>query len=330
MPPFDAVLLISFGGPGGPADVRPFLENVTRGRRVPPERLDEVAHHYAIFGGVSPLTEFTLRQAAGIESRLRASGLPLPVFVGMRNWHPFLPDTLARMSEAGVRRAIGFIGAPHRSYSSCEQYRENVSAARRQLAGRGLRNVEIVYVGDWHEHPGFIDANAEAVRRARLTLPTALQADATLVFTAHSIPVGMNAAETYQRQLRRTAQLVAERTGTRDWVLAYQSRSGRPEDPWLGPDIVDHLRAEARTGRRAVVVSPIGFICDHIEVLYDLDHEAAAAARALGLAMARASTVNDAPGFLEAAADAIRTTWTRYASGRPLPVERAPGERGSV
>src|SRR5688572_13931769 len=189
--PFDAVLLIAFGGPGGPADVRPFLENVLRGRRVTPERVDEVAHHYELFGGVSPLTALTREQAAGLEDRLRSAGRLLPVYVGMRNWHPFLAETLAEMSRAGVRRAVGFIAAAHRSYSSCLQYRENVRDARTELVAKGLPDVEITYVGDWYLHPGFVEAAADQIEAALPALPAELRSDAKLVCTAHSIPGSM-------------------------------------------------------------------------------------------------------------------------------------------
>jgi ferrochelatase len=324
---FDAVLVIAFGGPQGRGDVRPFLENVLRGRRVAPERIDEVAHHYDLFDGISPITGLTARQAGLLVDRLRERGNPLPVYVGMRNWHPFLEDTLAAMSRAGVRRAIGFIAAPHRSYSSCTQYRENVEAAREKLRNAGLDDVEIVFVGDWHTHPGFVDANAEHVREALMRLPEAVRDQARLVFTAHSIPVAVAERFPYQRQLEETAQAVADRVAELGgqpldaaWVLVYQSRSGRPEDPWLEPDVCEYLRHEAAAGLQAAVLCPIGFVCDHIEVLYDLDTEAAAVCRDIGLPMTRANAVNDHPRFVEAMADAVIQTIERYGSGRPLKV----------
>lgn len=327
--PFDAVLFISFGGPQGMADIRPFLANVVRGRRIPPERLEEVAVHYEHFGGVSPLTAITLRQVEGLRSRLAAAGLDIPVFVGMRNWHPFLADTLQQMSRAGVRRAIGVIGAAQRSYSSCTQYRQNVADARATLAPLGLGDVEITYVGDWHASEGFIDTNVSHTRRAIASLPADRQASARIVFTAHSIPTSMPGAERYQSQLRESARLVAERLGRSDWALVYQSRSGRPEDPWLGPDVCDYLREEHGKGLAAVVICPIGFICDHIEVLYDLDHEAAHLCHELGLPMARAETVNDDPAFIHALEDAVLRTWRRYEPGIPLtlamPARKADG-----
>ncbi len=320
---FDAVLIVAFGGPQGRADVRPFLANVLRGRRVPPSRVEEVAHHYELFDGVSPLTALTMKQAELLGSRLKERGMPLPVHVGMRNWHPFLADTLAEMSRAGIRRAVGFLAAAQRSYSSCTQYRENVDAARVTLKEAGLADVEIVYVADWHTHPGFIDANADHVCNALDQLAAVVRDRARIVFTAHSIPVSMAERFPYQRQLGETASAVAarveDRTGrSRDWTLVFQSRSGRPEDPWLDPDVCDYLRDQRAKGLTAAVLSPIGFLCDHIEVLYDLDVEAAAVCRQIRLPMARAKAVNDHPRFADAMADAVMQTVTRYSTGRPL------------
>jgi ferrochelatase len=194
---FDAVLVVAFGGPQGRADVRPFLANVLRGRRVTPERIEEVAHHYELFDGKSPLTALTMRQAEMLRERLRERGTPLPVYVGMRNWHPFLADTLAEMSRAGVRRAVGFLAAAQRSYSSCTQYKENVEAARATLREAGLADVEVVYVGDWHTNPGFIEANADHVRDALAQLPSGVRDKARLVFTAHCIPTSLAARFPY-------------------------------------------------------------------------------------------------------------------------------------
>jgi ferrochelatase len=320
--PFDAVLVIAFGGPQAQADVRPFLGNVLRGRRVSPERIEEVAHHYELFDGVSPLTALTTRQADSLRARLCERGLPIPVYVGMRNWHPYLNDTLAEMSRAGVRRAVGFIAAAQRSYSSCTQYRENVEDARGRLREAGAGDVEITYVGDWHTHPGFIEANAGNIREALARLPEDRRGRARIVFTAHSIPVPMAERFPYQRQLHESAKAIVERvrpaTNSADWALVYQSRSGRPEDPWLGPDVCEYLRREAAEGLSAAVLCPVGFLCDHIEVLYDLDVEAAAVCREIGLPMTRARAVNDHPRFVDAMADAVLQTVERYGSGRPL------------
>ncbi|HYU79287.1 MAG TPA: ferrochelatase [Vicinamibacterales bacterium] len=319
MPPFDAVLLISFGGPQGVDDIRPFLANVLRGRHIPPARVEQVAHHYELFGGISPLTAYTIKQAEGLRSRLAAAGVPLPVYVGMRNWDPFLKDTLAEMSRAGVRRAIGFIAAAHGSYSSCQQYKENVRDAQRALIEAGREVIDMTYVHGWHAHDAFVDANAQHVREAMARLPADLASRARLVFTAHSIPVRMAETSRYREQLRESAEKVAGRLGWCDWALVYQSRSGRPQDPWLGPDIGEYLRDARAKGVDAVVLCPIGFVCDHIEVLYDLDIEAASIASGIGLAFARAEAVNDDPLFLDMMADVVLRTIARHSSGRPLP-----------
>jgi protoporphyrin/coproporphyrin ferrochelatase len=315
--PFDAVLVIAFGGPQGPADIRPFLGNVLRGRRVAPARVEEVAHHYELFGGVSPITDLTERQAEGLRERLAGFSVPLRVYVGMRNWHPYLSDTLAQMSRDGVRRAIGFIAAAQRSYSSCTQYRENVADARRALREAGLADVEVVFVGDWHTHPGFVEANAAHVREALDHLPGDVRDRARIVFTAHSIPESMAERYPYQRQLAETAQRVAAAV-RREWTLVYQSRSGRPEDPWLGPDVCDYLRSESGRALPAVVLAPIGFVCDHIEVLYDLDIEAADACREVGVPMVRAHAANDHPAFLDMMADVVMQACGKYRGARPL------------
>jgi len=295
------------------------LANVLRGRRVSPERVEEVAHHYELFGGVSPITAITQRQADGVKSRLAEAGHPLPVYVGMRNWHPLLPDTMREMHAAGCRRAIGFITAAQHSYSSCQQYRENVAAARAELQREGA-DVAVTFVGSWFDHPLFVAANAAHVRDAIARLPEPARARARLVFTAHSIPVTMAARSRYENQLRESARLVAAAVGVGDWALVYQSRSGRPEDPWLEPDIGDYLRHARAAGLGAAVMCPIGFVCDHIEVLYDLDREAAEVCREIGLPMARAEAVNDDPLFLDMMADVVMATIRRYAKGRPLPI----------
>ena len=317
---FDSVLIVSFGGPQGPGDVLPFLERVLRGRRVPPERIEEVAHHYELFGGVSPITALTKRQGEGLEQRLAAAGHPLPVHVGMRNWHPLLADTLEEMHAAGARRAIGFIAAAHHSYSSCQQYRENVADARAALRADTDADIDITFVGSWFDHPLFAEANARHVRTALTGLPAGLHGAARLVFTAHSIPLPMAESSRYREQLLESARLVAEQAGISDWELVYQSRSGRPGDPWLEPDVCAYLRTVHEGGLQAVVLCPIGFVCDHIEVLYDLDREAAEVCRAIGLPMVRAEAVNDDPLFLDMMADVVLQTIRRYERGRPLPI----------
>jgi ferrochelatase len=324
---FDAVLVVSFGGPLGMDDVRPFLANVLRGRRVSPERLEEVVHHYALFDGVSPLTAITQAQADGLAARLKRYGPDLPVYVGMRNWHPFLHETLAQMSRDGVRRAVGFVTAAHKSYSSCGQYKVNVAEARQALAAQGLADVDVRFVDDWYAREGFVMANAVRVAEALRALPEPLRAGARVVFTAHSIPLSMARGARYAANLQETARLVMERLGRSDFALVYQSRSGRPEDPWLEPDVNDYLRAARAEGVAAVVLSPIGFVCDHVEVLYDLDREAAETCRSVGLAMARAKAVNDDPRFLDLMADVVREVCARDAERRRLPIVAAPENR---
>jgi ferrochelatase len=315
---FGAVLIISFGGPGGPQDIRPFLANVLRGRRVSPERVEEVAHHYELFGGLSPITDLTRRQARGLQELLQRRGRDLPVYVGMRNWHPYLADTLETMAEHGVRRAIGFITSAHHSYSGCGQYRQNVIDARKELAARGHGDIEIHYVDSWYDHPLFIQSFSEHVREAEARLAPELCGKARLIFTAHSIPMPMAENCRYVEQLSTTARLVADSLGRTDWALVYQSRSGRPQDPWLEPDICDYLRTERGKGLASAVIIPIGFVCDHIEVLYDLDHEAAELGRALDLPMARASAPNADPLFLKMMADVVLRKDSQHTCSAPL------------
>ena len=317
---FDAVLLISFGGPTGSADIRPFLQNVLRARHIPAARVEAVARHYELFGGVSPLTAITRRQAEGLRERLASRGPDLPVFVGMRNWHPFLEDTLADMSAAGIKRALGIVLAAHHSYSSCGQYRQNVARARRTLRENGGTDVDVLFAPGWHAHRGFVEANARQIEVALGDLPEGKRETARIVFTAHSIPASMAAECRYEAELRETAALVAQRLRTDDWALVYQSRSGRPQDPWLEPDVCDYLRTEHERGLRAAVLAPIGFVADHIEVLYDLDTEAAQLCRALGLPMRRAAAANDHPAFIDMLADVTRHVCSRTGGGIPLPL----------
>ena len=288
-----------------------------------PERVEEVAHHYEMFGGVSPITKLTMRQAEGLRERLAAAGRPLPVYVGMRNWHPYLADTLRQMHADGCRDAIGFIGAAQHSYSSCQQYRENVATARIDLRQATGSDIGITYAGSWFDHPLFVKANARHVQAALERLPAELRSQARLVFTAHSIPTAMADASRYREQLTESARLVAIEAGTSDWALVYQSRSGRPGDPWLEPDVCDYLRRERAAGLAAAVLCPIGFICDHVEVLYDLDHEAAGTCKEIGLPVARAEAVNDDPLFLDMMADVVLKTIHRYERGRPLPLVKS-------
>jgi len=318
--PFDAVLLISFGGPEGQSDIRPFLRNVLRGRRIPEARIEAVAKHYELFNGVSPLNAITRRQANGLRKRLQESGPQLPVFIGMRNWHPFLDDTLAQMADAGIERALGIILAAQHSYSSCGQYRQNITDARRSIQSAGHRDIEMHYVGGWHTHPGFIQANVDHITTAQSTLPSELRDDARIIFTAHSIPNSMAQDCRYERDLQESARSVAEQLGTENWELVYQSRSGRPDDPWLEPDICDYLRDQKDHGLTAAVIAPIGFVADHIEVLYDLDTEAAEVCQTLEIPMARAAAVNDHPAFIDMLGELTRGMYQRAERGRLLPI----------
>ncbi len=300
----DAVLLVAFGGPTAPSEIRPFLEIVTRGRLIPPERLEEVAHHYGQMpGGRSPLNELTEAQAAGLRRALAVSGRPLPVFVGMRSWHPFLHETLGVMAARGHRRALGIVLSSFRTEASWERYLADVDAARARTPGAP----EIVFVPPWFEHPRFTAALVAGLVPALAEVPAVERAGTPLVFTAHSVPVAMAAASPYVADFTTTARAVAARLGHARWSLAYQSRSGSPRDPWLEPDIRDVLEALGKDGARHVVVSPAGFVCDHVEVLYDLDVEARWIAAQHGLTLHRAPAVNAHPEFIAMLADLVQT-----------------------
>jgi len=302
--PHDAVLLIAFGGPNSMDDVRPFLANVLRGRPVPPQRIEEVVHHYEVIGGRSPLNELTLRQAEALRALLAREGPRLPVYVGMRNWDPYLRDTLTAMQRDGVRRAVGVILAAQENDAGWGRYQRDVAEAQAALAGAAP---DVDFAPGWHAHPLFIEAVADQAGRALASIPSQRRAGAHLVFTAHSIPTAMAAASPYEAQLRTGAALVAERLGFAAHTLAYQSRSGNPREPWLGPDITETVRAQAERGARDLLVVPLGFVCDHVEVLYDLDVEARQVADALGVGFTRAPTVNDHPSFIRMLAAVIAT-----------------------
>jgi ferrochelatase len=308
---YDAFLLVSFGGPEGPDDVVPFLRNVTRGRGIPEERLAEVARHYDHFGGVSPINGQCRELLAALGKAFAAGGVGLPLYWGNRNWHPYLADTLRDMRGAGVRRALAFVTSPYGSYSSCRQYQDDIAAARAEV-GDGAPEVD--RLRHFHDHPGHIAAHADAVTTALATLPAGRRGSTRLVYTAHSIPSSMAATSgpgggtgRYEAQLREVARLVSERVAPDlGWDLVWQSRSGPPQVPWLAPDVNDHLAALAAAGTTSVVVSPIGFISDHLEVVWDLDNEAAATARRLGLDLARASTPGVHPAFVDMVVELVR------------------------
>jgi ferrochelatase len=304
MPTSDAVLLIAFGGPERPEDVRPFLDNVLRGRPVPRERYEEVVHHYELIGGRSPLNELTLRQADALRAVLAAEGPDLPVHVGMRNWSPYVADTLARMADGGIRRILGLILAPHRTEASWERYTGAVDAG---LTALGARAPEITYAGGWFDHPLYVETMARRVREALAELGGGA-GEPHLVFTAHSIPVAMADARRYAREYETTGRLVAAALGGLAHTFAYQSRSGSPRDPWLEPDVGVVIRDLAARGAGPLVVVPIGFVCDHVEVLYDLDVEARAVATEAGVTMVRARTANDHPTFIRLLAEVVRAS----------------------
>jgi protoporphyrin/coproporphyrin ferrochelatase len=291
---YDALLLVSFGGPEGMDDVIPFLENVLRGRNVPRERMFQVAHHYEMFGGVSPINQQNRNLIAALEKELEQHGPRLPIYWGNRNWPPLLPDTLRQMAADGIRNALAFVTAAYSSYSSCRQYLQNVSDAQAAVGPEAPR-VEKLRV--FYNHPLFVEANVDHIRGALGQLDN--PASAYLAFTAHSIPESMAANCDYAAQLTQTAKLIAQRLGIDNWQLVYQSRSGSPMQPWLGPDITDHLRALHRDGVSSVVVAPIGFVSDHMEVVYDLDVEAQKVAQELGIKMVRAATAGTHPSFVK-------------------------------
>lgn len=292
---YDAFLLVSFGGPEGMDDVMPFLANVVRGKSVPAERLREVASHYEHFGGRSPLGEQCRALVAALEAELARHGPRLPVYWGNRNWHPLLADTLRRMAEDGVTRALALFTSAYGSYPGCRQYLEDIARARAEV---GERAPQVDKLRAFYNHPGFIEPLVERVASAFDEIDEPRRAAARLVFTAHSLPRALAAACEYERELAETAALVAFPLGRARYSLVYQSRSGPPSQPWLEPDIVDHLRALASEGVRDVVVAPIGFLSDHMEVVYDLDLEAKARALELGLRMVRAGTVGTHPRFV--------------------------------
>jgi len=311
MPDYDAFLLLSFGGPEGPDDVMPFLENVTAGRGVPRERLAEVAEHYYAYRGVSPINAQCEDMLAAVRESFTAAGLSLPAYWGNRNWRPYLTDTVREMAAAGVRRVIAFTTSAYSSYSSCGQYLEDIERAR---AAVGPQAPVIDKIRPYYDRPGFIEPFARATREAIGSLPAGVRDDAHLVFTAHSIPVGMAATSgseaagtataepggRYVTELTSAASRISKRAGqTHPWTLVFQSRSGPASVPWLEPDVCDHLRGLAKEGARAVVVVPVGFVTDHMEVLHDLDSEAAELASSLALAYARAATPGPSPEFTE-------------------------------
>jgi protoporphyrin/coproporphyrin ferrochelatase len=302
---FDSILFIGFGGPTARDEIRPYLQNIVRGRNVPPERVEEVAHHYEEVGGRSPYNELTFRQAEALQARLAAEGTPLRVYVGMRNWHPYLKETIATMTREGRQRAIGVILAAHRSPASDQQYRLNVERA---IAENGGTGPEIAYLEPWHTHPLFLEAQAARIEEASGYSRGRWPAAVPLLFTAHSIPASMAQVSPYEEEIRVSAAGVAAILGAAQWSVAYQSRSGDGRTPWLEPDVNDVIRDLAGSGVSEVVVAPIGFLCDHVEVLYDLDIEAQATAAVCAVRLHRAGTVGDHPAFIRMLAELVLAT----------------------
>lgn len=291
---FDALLLVSFGGPEGMDDVMPFLENVLRGRNVPRERMIQVARHYEMFGGVSPINQQNRNLIAALQEELDQNGPHLPIYWGNRNWHPLLPDTLARMTEDGVKNALAFVTSAYSSYSSCRQYLQNISDAQAAV-GPGAPRVEKLRV--FYNHPLFLQANIDHIRTALAQFDD--RSSVNLVFTAHSIPESMAVNCDYAAQLAEAGGLIANAVEIKNWQLVYQSRSGSPTQPWLGPDVTDHLETLHSEGVRDVVVAPIGFVSDHMEVVYDLDIQAQKVADESGMKMVRAATAGTHPAFVK-------------------------------
>ncbi len=298
---FDAILMLGYGAPEKKVDIRPFLQNVAKGRPIPADRLEEVAHHYEMFGG-SPLNEYTYKQAKGLENKLSENGGAMPVYVGMRNWHPFIPDTLKQMADSGIKKAVGMIMAAHQSDASWERYQRDVEEGLKET---GV-NIAFEYSPPLFDHPLFIEDSADRVSDCLNKIPEDKRCKTLMLFTAHSIPVPMADSSPYVEQLLTTARRIAEKLRLENWRLVYQSRSGRPTDPWLEPDVCDVIHEVAKEGVENIIAQPIGFLCDHIEVLFDIGVEAEEAAQEAGVKLLRAKTVNDDPKFIEALADVVQ------------------------
>ncbi|MCY3711888.1 MAG: ferrochelatase [Gemmatimonadetes bacterium] len=350
---FDALLLVSFGGPEGPDDVIPFLERVLKGRRVPRERMMEVAEHYHHFDGVSPINGLNRALISALEVALETRGLSLPVYWGNRNWHPLLTNTVGRMAADGIKQALAFVTSPYSSWSNCRQYLENIEDARRD-AGPGAPVIE--KIRPFFNHPGFIETMAERVHTALDRLPEERRPRAHLVYTAHSIPLAMAGGCAYEAQLREASRLISGRVGASSWALTFQSRSGPPAQPWLEPDVCDYIRSFhiAGTARMAladkpsvtvesaaadnsaasdqadrdIVLIPVGFISDHMEVVYDLDVEARACCDELGVRMVRAETAGTHPRFVDMIVDLVEERLSPAAATSAVEARPAEGVLG--
>lgn len=327
---FDALLLLSFGGPEGPEQVMPFLENVTRGRGIPRERLVSVAEHYLHFGGVSPINGINRELIVAIEAELAERRLDLPVYFGNRNWEPYIEDTVERMRADGVRRAAVFTTSAWGGYSGCTQYQEDIARGRDAV---GAAAPELTKLRQYFDHPALIAMFADAIADAATTLPEDLRSEARLVFTAHSIPLRAASRcgpDLYARQVGYTAGLVAAAAGYRVYDQVWQSRSGPPQVPWLEPDVGDHLEALAADGVKSVIVCPVGFVADHIEVVWDLDSELAEQAAAAGIAFARATTPNAQPRFARLAVDLVDELRLGLPQARVPAADAVPGYGNTV
>ncbi len=318
---YDALLVLSFGGPEGREDVLPFLENVTRGRGVPRERLLEVAEHYYHFDGISPINAQNRELIAAVEAELTANGIDLPIYFGNRNWHPFLADTLRQMRADGVKRMLVFVTSAFSSYSGCRQYREDLERATAEV-GEGAPAWDKIRV--FYNHPGFLEAMADRMREALAQFPDGSRDAIEVIYTAHSIPMVMARGSAYEAQLREATRIVSELAGITRYQLAYQSRSGAPHVPWLEPDILDVLDGLHADGASQVIVAPIGFISDHLEVLFDLDEEGAEHAAELGMTYVRAGTVGTHPAFVAMIRELIQERLTA------LPTRRTVGSKPPV
>ncbi|QGJ70189.1 Ferrochelatase [Planctomycetales bacterium 10988] len=302
VPNYDALLVVSFGGPEGQEDVLPFLENVLRGKNVPRERMLEVAEHYKHFGGVSPLNGQIRELIAALEAEFDRYGIDLPIYWGNRNWHPMLADTFRQMKEDGIQHVAAFVVSGYSSYSGCRQYRENLDQARAEV-GEGAPTYDKLRV--FYNHPDFIRPMAGFVEETLGEIPEERREATQLIFTAHSVPMSMARTSRYQEQLTEASRLVAERVGHSRWKLVYQSRSGPPSQPWLEPDICDYLEAIHEEGVQDAVICPIGFLSDHMEVLYDLDTEAKELCEKLGINMLRTPTIGTHPQFVSMIRDLV-------------------------
>lgn len=293
---FDALLVVSFGGPEKMEDVIPFLENVLRGRNVPKERMLEVAEHYYHFGGVSPINQQCRDLIEALRTEFETQQIQLPIYWGNRNWDPYLADALKQMRDDGIQQPLAFVTSGYSSYSGCRQYREDLQKA----CAAADWKIEIPKVRVFYNHPDFIAATSKCVSQALAKFPTSKRDSVRVAFTAHSVPLSMSESSNYVQQLRETGRLVADACHIDEsrCDLVFQSRSGPPHMPWLEPDILDHLRTIRQNGCQEVVIAPIGFLSDHMEVLFDLDEEARQVCDEIGLEMQRAATVGTHPKFV--------------------------------